>query len=427
MKLEISVPVLKPPHPQGEIIRYIPKSKAEVIIALGGYGSSKSRTGTEWAIQMTLRNLRRVHVEVAPTYTMLRDVLIELWRDRLTEYGIDFDRLFHKSERALTLPWGSRVWFRSADNARRLVGPSIASARLDEDCGLEAIKIIYDRVRDPEARHLAMAITTTPDLTCLDEVLALWPQAKVWNMSSLDNYMLPQEVRDGLLQSYGGAEADCYVYGKAVKLSGQVFPTFLEEPEPAGNLTNREYTPGYPHFCAVDFGARHPVVLTLQEIGGNIYQVDEWAPQSGHHLIDLGIEAQLKKHGNPAFVYCDPAGEAVNDQTYLSDINYLLSRGFDCRYTFNPMLRAIPLGIQLLNGLIQNAKGERRFFVNKDRCPITIRDIRASKYPKEGKANIKDEPVKDGKHDHSRDALRYFVINRYGRDWLKNRRLLKED
>lgn len=422
----INVPVLAPPHPQSQIIQYVPKSKAEVVIALGGYGSSKSRTGTEWAIQMSLRNPGCVHMEVAPTYPMLRDILLELWRDRFIDYGLDFDKLFHKSDRILNTPWGSRIWFRSADNPRRLLGPSIGSARLDEDCGLEACKVVYDRIRDSRAKHLAMAITTTPDFSCLDEVLALWPQAKVWNMSSLDNYMLPGEVREGLLASYSGLEAECYVYGKAVKLTGQVFPTFLEDQEPIGNLTHREYEEDYPHFCSVDFGARHPVVLTFQEIRGNIYQVDEWAPLSGHHLID-GVEAQLNKHKKPAWVYCDPAGEAVNDQTYLSDIQYLAAKGFDMRYTFNPMLRAIPLGIQLLNGLFLNAKGVRRFFVNKARCPVTVRDIRAARYPKEGRANIKDEPVKDGVHDHTRDALRYFVINRYGRDWLKARRLLKED
>jgi hypothetical protein len=425
MKINITVPCLRPPHPQAEIIRYVPKSKAEIVIALGGYGSSKSRTGTEWALQMSLRNLGCVHMEVAPTYPMLRDILLELWHDRLTDYGMDFGKLFHKSDRVLNLPWGSRVWFRSADNPMHLRGPSIGSARIDEDCGLEACKVVFDRIRDPRAKHLAMAITTTPDFSCLDEVLSIWPGAKVYNMSSLDNYMLPEEVRQGLLQTYAGQEAECYVYGKAVKLSGQVFPTFSEEQEPAGNLTDREYTKGYPHFCTVDFGARHPAVLTLQEINGNIYQVDEWAPLSGHHLIN-NIEEQLRKYGDPAWVYCDPAGEAVNDQTYLSDIKYLVNRGFDVRYTFNPMLRAIPLGIQLLNGLFCNAKGERRFFINRARCPITIRDIRASKYPKEGRANLKDEPVKNGVHDHTRDALRYFAINRYGRDWLKNRRLLKE-
>lgn len=415
MDYNIKVPCLSKPHPQAEVIQFRPKTKSEVMIVLGGYGSSKSRSGVEWMIQLSLLNLGRVGMEVAPSYPMLRDILIELWRERLTEYGIDFDKCYLKSDKELRLPWGSRIWFRSADNPKSLVGKNIAFGRADEDIGLAAIKVLFDRIRDPQATCLAMAITTTPDLGCLDDVLAMWPDAKVFNMSSLDNYKLAPEVRLGLLQSYSGLEAECYVMGKAVRLSGRVFHQFDDDM----NITDQGYNGG-PYFCCVDFGARHPVVLFGQETDDQVVIFDEWAPQTGHHLVDLEMEPQLNKYGRPTAVYCDPAGSAVNDQSYLSSISYLRSKGFNCRYTFAPMLRAIPLGIQLLNGLFCNAQGKRRLLINRG-CKITIRDIQQSRYPKEGTASMKDEPIKDGRVDHTRDALRYWTINRYGQDFMKAR------
>ena len=413
---DICVPCLQPPHPQAEVIQFRPKTKSEVMIVLGGYGSSKSRSGVEWMLQMSLLNLGRIGMEVAPSYPMLRDILIELWRERLTEYGVNFDKCYLKSDKELKLPWGSRIWFRSADNPSSLVGKNIAYGRADEDIGLPAIKVLFDRIRDPQASCLAMAITTTPDLGCLDDVLALWPQAKVFNMSSLDNYKLPAEVRLGLLQSYSGVEAECYVLGKAVRLSGRVFHQF----DDVANTTDRGWNKDIPYFCCVDFGARHPVVLFGQEHKDVSIIFDEYAPLTGHHLVDLEMEPQLLKYGRPSAVYCDPAGGSVNDQSYLSSISYLRSKGFNCVYTFAPMLRAIPLGIQLLNGLFCNAQGTRKLLINKG-CEITIRDIKAARYPKEGLANIKDEPIKDGIHDHTRDALRYWVINRFGTEWMKAR------
>ena len=384
---------------------------------LGGYRSGKTDVHCKVMCKLSLINVGGVGLEIAPTYPMLRDVLITKWRDFLTENDVDFDKIYHKSEKVLRLPWGTDILFRSADSS--FVGITASFAGADEDIGFDQFKQMMVRVSDPKAKQLAAILTTTPDCDWLDECLAMFPGCKVWNLSVLDNYLLDPAVIESYRRMYSEEEAECYMHGKLVRLSGAVFHSFTQE-----NISDRDFEKGTPYFCAVDFGARHPVVLFFQELDGCLYQIDEWCPQAGHHLIDTGIEQQLSKYGRPTFVYCDPAGDAVNDQTYLSDIRYLIAKGYDCQYTFNPMLRAIPLGIQLLNGLFRDAGGKRKLFINR-RCETTIRDLRAARYPTEGRAGIKDLPVKDGRVDHTRDALRYMVVGRYGKDWLRNRRLLK--
>ena len=404
----------------------MPDSVNQVIFALGGFGSGKSRLWVNKALQLSWMNPGRVGLYVAPTYRMLHDIVLETWRDVLADSEIEFNALYKVSDKELTLPWGSRVWFRSADEPSTLRGPNVAWALGDEDIGFESMKQIKVRVRDPRASAPFCGIVTTPDIGWVDEALVVWPEHKVWNMSSMDNYMLSEDVRKGLLQMYSAAEADCYIYGKLVKLSGGVFHSFRETMD--GNLTDAEIDPMAPIHCGVDFGGQYPAIGFYQERDNKEMLLDEWCPQRGYGWKIYDVATELERFGRkPDVIYVDPAGDAENTQTYMSDIVYLKENGFNVVFTTNPHLRQIPLGIQIINGFMQNASGERKFLVNKAKCPIHVRDIKASVYPQERNGSVKllDKPVKDGRHDHSRDAMRYMFVNRYGRDWLKNRNLLR--
>ena len=413
---------------QREVFNFDPADVNRVVFALGGYGSGKSRLAVLKAIKLSWQNPGLVGLYVAPTYRMLHDIVLETWREVLAESDIYFDKLYRVSDKELVLPWGSRVWFRSADEPMTLRGPNVAWSIADEDVGLESFKQVKVRARHPQAGQLFCGLFCTPDAEWIDEALAIWPDSRVWNMSSLDNYMLPQAVRDGLLQMYSDTEADCYVHGRLVKLTGGVFHSFREEMFPAGNLTDKQIIPSAPMHCGVDFGGQFPAVGFYQEQDDRELLLDEWVPQRGYGWKIYDIAQELMRYGRmPDVVYVDPAGDAENTQTFMSDIVYLKEQGFNVVFTTNPHLRQIPLGIQIVNGFMLNAVGERRFLINKDRCPIHVRDIKASVYPRERNGSVKmlDKPIKDGKHDHSRDAMRYVFINRYGREFLRNRKLME--
>ena len=54
------------------------------------------------------------------------------------------------------------------------------------------------------------------------------------------------------------------------------------------------------------------------------------------------------------------------------------------------------------------------FIMMYDKNMIDIEDFEEYRYPEaeDGKP-IKEEPLKDGYHDHGNDAFRYFIINRF--------------
>ena len=82
--------------------------------------------------------------------------------------------------------------------------------------------------------------------------------------------------------------------------------------------------------------------------------------------------------------------------------------------------RSIASGVSHVRGFIENAQGERFFHLDKS-CTNMAIDLENYRYPeaKEGK-DLKPEPIKDGRHDHSMDMLRYFFINRVS---IKNKEI----
>ena len=64
-----------------------------------------------------------------------------------------------------------------------------------------------------------------------------------------------------------------------------------------------------------------------------------------------------------------------------------------------------------VRGRLYNVEGETHLFVTED-CLKTIQAFEGYHYPeKEGEQ--KEEPEKDGVHDHPMDALRYYVAWRH--------------
>ncbi len=119
-------------------------------------------------------------------------------------------------------------------------------------------------------------------------------------------------------------------------------------------------------------------------------------------------------------VYCDPAGDGVQPAFGISDVQVLQKAGIGpVRFVTDERLRHIPFGIGLLGGLFLNVIGEIRLYIAeqlvKPRAARgVVKDVESYHYPAaKSEHAVKDVPVKDGVHDHSMDAWRYFAINEY--------------
>ncbi len=119
-------------------------------------------------------------------------------------------------------------------------------------------------------------------------------------------------------------------------------------------------------------------------------------------------------------IVCDPAGDGTQTATGLSDLDILRGQGFrNIRFTTDPRWRHIPTGVRLLEGLLRNTLNETRLYVaaHLDKPAAkrgVVKDFLGYHYPetKEGHA-VKDQPQKDGVHDHTMDAARYFAVDEF--------------
>ncbi len=116
--------------------------------------------------------------------------------------------------------------------------------------------------------------------------------------------------------------------------------------------------------------------------------------------------------------YCDPAGRQRNEITGTSCVTELVALGIPTRSRFSNIID----GINLIRNFLAPAAGDTRLFISH-KCPCLIRAFEGLHYQKLANGSYSEVPAKDGVHDHLIDALRYFFINRFGKDYqLKERK-----
>ncbi|MFN0010377.1 MAG: hypothetical protein ACKVS8_01905 [Phycisphaerales bacterium] len=156
--------------------------------------------------------------------------------------------------------------------------------------------------------------------------------------------------------------------------------------------------------AGMDFGFRSPTVILWAHVDETgILRVMHERSADGA-VMDEHIRAVtdgLRPH--PAWVGVDPAGNARNDQTGLSNVNLLRKAGLAVRSRQS----AVEDGLRLLRARFGPATGSPRLFVHA-RCVKLIESLRRYRYPEDKPEAM--QPVKDG-HDHAVDALRYMVMN----------------
>lgn len=244
---------------------------------------------------------------------------------------------------------------------------------------------------------------------------------RVWLPSTADNarhlgasYM--QRMRDVL----SARDYQALVENRPLPPVGQVLYAFAPEPYPQGCITPASWQPDPSKMrtaLTIDFGLRKPAALLLMEdpaLGAWVV-CREWAPDDcstpelarllARDLAGMRLDA----------VYADPAGQARNAQTRLSELDVLAlapPEGIGRRpmVTSDPVKRDIRAGCTRLNLAFER----RRLLIAADMHAAGLRAPSAKRTLARALSGYRldertGEPAKDGTHDHAIDALRYFA------------------
>ena len=246
----------------------------------------------------------------------------------------------------------------------------------------------------------------------------LWEshQAPSWE----NNYAFPDGESDSfLLERKRNMSKELYEqeYGSQfTSFEGRVYP--FDRNLDMGNFS---YNPNLPTFCSIDFGYRQPAVgwFQIYRIEGvwHINMIDEILHEHNIKTDELVERIKSKPYAVRKY-YGDPAGHQAQGQSGLGDIEIFRRHGIQVHSVRDKTSRSIASGISHVRGFMENAQGERFFHLDK-KCTNMAIDLENYRYPeaKEGK-DLKPEPIKDGKHDHGTDMLRYFFVNQFP---IKNR------
>lgn len=389
----------------------------------GGWGSGKTLAGAMESLKLCVLNSGADGFIGAPTWNMLHRVTLRTFLQFLPKELIARES---KGFRFIELVNGSTIWYGSTDRPYTLEGSNFAWGWLDEArfADRAAFEILMGRLRHPNPRRLQFIFTTTPAHGWLSEEFCTNKEERgLYVGKTTENTKLPPSFIENLRRTLSPQAFKMYCDGEFVVLSGGVFDNFSVET----HCQDLQFNPSYPIEMAVDFGYRSGAVIFCQLISrcekhactDCIHILDEWMPEN-HTTLEIaqGIKARLLRKGwmgNKCFV--DPAGRGVNVQTGITDINVLEINGFVCVYTMAFENRSIKNGIELMRSKIQSVSGQRSLFVdnsikNSKRGIVTSLQRTAYK-EKFSEGKDPDLPVKDGIYDHARDALRYYLVNKF--------------
>jgi hypothetical protein len=171
--------------------------------------------------------------------------------------------------------------------------------------------------------------------------------------------------------------------------------------------------PGLPVYRSVDFGFYHPVLLYFQKtVDDRVVICDEWIGERAT-LQDLiaAIRTRDAAHGiserEVEWTSCDPAGHSPGESG-VSPIERLKQAGIKVRARGS----RIEEGVDLVREMLRDREGGPGLIASP-LAARTIDDFHGYRLTEDGTS-----PLKDNLHDHTMDAVRYFVVNFVGRKKL---------
>ena len=406
------------PHAGQSKLHFPDKDTARFFVMVCGRRFGKTTSSAMEATYYASQPNKKIWL-VGLSYDKADLMFREVWQKMVIGRSQDIERASEK-DRFIKFKWGTTVEAKSADNPDSLVGEGLDLLIMDEVAKMK--RKIWDMYLSPtlsDRKGKAIFITTPEgfnwiyDLFLLGKTDDLWEshQAPTW-----DNHIVfPDGKKDSfLIERKRNMSKELYEqeYGAMfTSFEGRVYPFDR-------NLDMGEfpYNPNYPTFCSIDFGFRMPAVLWFQThvVGGltHITVIDEIVHKANLKTDEFAEMISAKRY-NVREYYGDPAGMQAQGQSGLGDIEIFRRKGIHVRSIRDKVSRSIASGVSHVRGFIENAQGQRFVHVNK-KCMGLAEDLENYRYPYSGEGkDLKPDPVKDGRHDHSMDAFRYFFLNRF--------------
>lgn len=411
--------------PQGKFIALPHKFRAFVA----GFGSGKTWVGCAGICKHVWEWPGIDSGYFAPTYAQIKDIFFPTIEEVAADWGLrvrikesDKEVDFYSGKR-----YRSTTICRSMEKPQTIVGFKIGHALVDELDVLAKAKAqhawrkIIARMRYKVAGlRNGVDVATTPEgfkfvhqqfVKQLREKPELRDRYGMVQASTYDNEAnLPEDYIDSLLGDYPEQLIAAYLRGQFVNLtSGTIYTAFCRKL----NASQETVQPGEPIFVGMDFNVGKMAAVVHVKRLGLPHAVDEII--NGYDTPDMirQLKERFWLYADGQYrptrqirIYPDASGDSRKSvRASETDIALLKQAGFIVSApAANPPVKD---RINSMNAMFCNAKGERRYRVNADRCPTYAESLEQQVWADNG------EPDKSQDNDHPNDAGGYFIHKEY--------------
>jgi hypothetical protein len=404
--------------PQSQFLQLPQKFKAYVA----GFGSGKTWVGCSGMCGHFWQWPKINQGYFAPTYPQIRDIFYPTIDEVAHTMGLrtKIKGGDHEVEIYEGRKYRGTVICRSMEKPETIVGFKIGHALVDELDVMHIVKAqtawrkIIARMRYNTPGLLnGIDVTTTPEgfkfvyqqfVKAVRDKPELGALYGLIQASTYDNERnLPADYIPSLRESYPPQLIEAYIRGKFVNLtSGSVYPGFDRKL----NHTDATMQPAEPLHVGMDFNVMNMTATINVVRDGLPRQVGELTGVRDTPEMARMLRERFKDKGHPVRIYPDASGgNTTSKNASESDLSILKQNGFVIEV--NPSNPAVKDRVNAYNAMILNDKGERRFKINTDLCPVTTEALEQQAWGRNG------EPDKTTGHDHPNDATGYFIVKRW--------------
>lgn len=405
-------------EPQAAFLQLPHKFKAYVA----GFGSGKSWVGCAGIAAHFWQHPGINQGYFAPTYPQIRDIFYPTIEEVAFLMGLRVK--IKVGDHEVDMYEGNRyrgtVICRSMEKPETIVGFKIGHAMIDELDVMNQLKAeqawrkIIARMRyKVDGIKNGIDVATTPEgfkFVYQQFVKAVQDKPELSNLyglvqaSTYDNEEnLPDDYIPSLFASYPEQLIAAYINGDFVNLtSGSVYPNFSRKL----NHTNETIKENEPLFIGLDFNVNNMTACVNVIRDGLPMTLEERCKVLDTPTMAERLKTDYKDKGHDVTIFPDASGgNTSSKKASESDLSILRSYGFRIEANFaNPPIKD---RVNAYKAMICNAKGERRFKINTNMCPVTTEALEQQIYGLDGM------PDKKAGKDHPNDANGYFIVKRY--------------
>jgi hypothetical protein len=244
---------------------------------LAGLGAGKSLAGLHEFVRCAIDNPESDGMIVAPTYPMLRDVVMPLFADWLDGSFYTWRKASNTIDFHLT---GRTFFLRTATHPDRIRGPSVGYLWYDEPAMVmsrASWDIAASRLRCTRAKYHRAIVTTTPrGFNWLAKIFSTGDPREYITIraKTRDNPYLPPDFEPGLRALYGDEFARQELDAIIIELQGAVWPIIWRV------HVRDDFSWAGPLICfgGADSGFTNPAALVVGGLDsdGRWYILDIW-------------------------------------------------------------------------------------------------------------------------------------------------------